>query len=152
AEARHHVQPRVTLRSLARRLGSAILAVVVDQDDRPRAAIVLRQQRAHARGNVIGLVACGHHGQDPRPRPRPRRRAIVALGAAPKGSAGEEEVKPDRKGNAGNNQHARREPPLCAGTSARNRHRRRLRKNNSTYSMNWARKSWTDGEPLVDYR
>jgi len=44
AAAPHHAQPRVAVRNPARNFGGAIAAIVVDQDDRPFTAIVLREQ------------------------------------------------------------------------------------------------------------
>src|SRR5262249_19598752 len=75
---------------------------------------------------------------------------IVAFAAAPKGSAGEQQVEPDRKSNRSNSCH-RAKPPRCP------RHGRRAQgsadrvsKNNSTYSMNWARKCGTAGPLFID--
>jgi hypothetical protein len=43
AAAPHHPQSRVAVRNPARNFGGAIAAIVVDQDDRPLTAIVLRE-------------------------------------------------------------------------------------------------------------
>ena len=87
AAAGHHAQSLVGIRNPARHFGGAIAAVVVDQNDRPPAAIVLREQRSDAVADAVRLVARRHHGGDPRPCWELCCPPIVALGAAPKASA-----------------------------------------------------------------
>src|SRR5262249_56546854 len=94
------------IRNPARRFGGAIAAIVVDQDDRPPAAIVLREQRSDAGADAVRLVARRHHGGDPRPCRELRCAPIVALAAAPKGAAGAHPIEPDRKRNRNNSYHA----------------------------------------------
>src|SRR5712691_11565996 len=150
AASRHHPQTLARPGSAQGDRGGAIAAIVVDQDDRPRARIVLRQQRADAGGDAVGLVARGHDRGDARPCRQRRERPIVALAAALKAAAGEDEVEPGRKGNRRNGYHARPQPPLDDGYplhrapaawyppgAAAAPGRNPSRKNNSTYSMNW---------------
>src|SRR5262249_1767182 len=94
------------MRSPVRHLGGAIAAMVVDQDDRPPAAIVLREQRSDAGADAVRLVARRHHGGDPRPCRELCCAPIVALAAAPKGAAGEQQIEPDRKRNRSDSYHA----------------------------------------------
>src|SRR5262249_54014170 len=151
APAPHHAQSLVGIRNPVRHFGGAIAAIVVDQDDRPPAAIVLREQRSDAGADAVRLVARRHHGGAPRPCGELCCAPIVALAAAQKGAAGEQQIEPDRKRNRSNSYHAR--PPRSPGMAAEPQGPAdRVGKNNSTYSMNWARKSWTGGPLLVDCR
>src|SRR5262249_3278943 len=56
--------------------------------------------------DAVRLVARRHHGGDPRPCRELRCLPIVALAAAPKGAAGEQQVEPDRKRNRSDGYHA----------------------------------------------
>src|SRR5216684_1052153 len=106
AAAPHHAQSRVGVRNPARNFGGAIAAIVVDQDDRPFTAIVLREERSDAVADAVRLVASRHHGRDPRPCREFCRPPIIAFAAAPKGSASEQQIEPDRKRNRSNSYHA----------------------------------------------
>ena len=95
-------------------------------------------------------------------RRQPHGLPIVALGAKPEGSARGEQIEPDRqRTNAAKATISAIVRNLCEPYLARfgangatpatvMPGRRNLpRKNSSTSSMNWARKSWTDPSPLV---
>ena len=85
-------------------VGRPVGAVVVHDDDRQRAVVVLREQRRDRLADELRFVACGDHGDDPRPRPRRveaalRQRRVhraIVLAAAPEAAAADGEVEPDR--------------------------------------------------------
>ena len=79
----------------ARDIGGAVVAVVIDHDQRER-RIVLAEQRGHALRDVVGLVARRDHDGDLRQRRGQRRDGrIVPLAAEPESPAREHEVEPD---------------------------------------------------------
>ena len=64
-----HAQPfgRSGSRGMAGNVRGRVAAIVINQDDAPGAAIILRQQRADALPDHLGFVARGHHRGDARP-------------------------------------------------------------------------------------
>ena len=82
-------------------LAGTIAAVIVHQQDRPVARIVLLQQRPDDLADGRGFVPRRHHHDDARPRLRCGRRGLIALGVQPEGSTGEQEIQPDRESDRG---------------------------------------------------
>ena len=122
ATAAHHAQAdRRPARRRVGDIGGAIRTVIVHQDDRPSAGIILPEQRADAVTDAVGLVARRHDRRHARPYGQPCRRRIVAFATAPKGPAGQKQIEPDHQGNRGNHYHARSKPPLHASNPARPR-------------------------------
>ncbi len=141
------------LRRAARDVGGAVAAVVVDQDDRPPAAIVLREQRSDARRRC-NPPRCA---QAPRRRPAamlgallpPNRRARCSAKSLRGRAANRARPQAQSKRQLSREQSLRPTPGMAAEPQGP---ADRAGKNNSTYSMNWARKSWTGGPLLVDCR
>src|SRR5262249_57793262 len=96
----------VRIGARARVCGGPVAGLWPDGEARPPAAIVLREQRSDAGADAVRLVARRHHGGHPRPCRELCRPPIVALAAAPKGAAGEQQIEPDRKRNRTNSYHA----------------------------------------------
>ena len=83
--------------------GSAVAAVVIDQDHRPHTWVILRQQRADALRDAIGFIARRDHYGNARPGGELRRPAFLALGAKPEAAVREREIEPDCHRQRGNN-------------------------------------------------
>jgi hypothetical protein len=88
-------------------VGSAVLAVVVDDNDVEPSGIVLGKQGAQAARDDLGLVARGHDRDHVGPRAATVRGVVEPFRRAPEATTGENEIKPDREGNRGQGGHRR---------------------------------------------
>ncbi len=88
-------------------LRRAVAALVVDQHDAEIARIILRQQRADALRDDVGLVARGDHGDDLGPDLRRGRRGrIVAVAAQPESASAQRQEQPCRQNQKPERAHA----------------------------------------------
>jgi hypothetical protein len=81
----------------ARHLAGRVAALVVDQDHREFAGIVLPQQRTDGLADALRLVASRDNGSDRGPGALACPDLVIMLPAQPEPAAPREEVEPDRK-------------------------------------------------------
>src|ERR1051325_10232183 len=151
--AADHIQPvGVAAGGAGRDIGGPIISVVVDPDDGPPTGVILAPPRADAGGDDFRLVARRNHGDHARPCRGRRRLLVIPLGIEPEGPPGEDEIEPDRQCDRRKHQTQHALSTLHRSSCRRHgpRLRNRARKNNSTYSMNWVRRSWTASGPRLD--